>query len=300
MRIRLTPPIFLLLLAVAIGSLVFGIHRYRFRFVRAAPDLVNLVPPGTSATLFFDFDLVRRAHLRIFEPAQAAHGAEYQRFVSETGFDYWRDLDAFSASLSPSQMIFAIKGRFDWDRLALYVRTHQGICTRSHCEAPSMPGRWASWRQLQPDVMLLAISVDRDAVEKIGPKATAFRNTAIAPVWVRLEKSALQKSANWPSAAALLAASLKQSDAVTFSVTGAADALDLHMDAVFASDRQAQTTANQLALETRMLKLEITREHHQPSPANLTGLLTAGSFKVSDREVLGSWPIRNELLEALQ
>jgi hypothetical protein len=62
----------------------------------------------------------------------------------------------------------------------------------------------------------------------------------------------------------------------------------------------AETTRGQLELDTKMLKLELAREHQQPNPADLTGLLAAGTFQVIDTEVIGAWPIKKELLNSLQ
>jgi hypothetical protein len=62
----------------------------------------------------------------------------------------------------------------------------------------------------------------------------------------------------------------------------------------------ADTVRKQLEIETKMLKLELAHEHAQPNPADLTGLLTSGTFDVSGREVRGEWPVKKELLNALQ
>ena len=49
-----------------------------------------------------------------------------------------------------------------------------------------------------------------------------------------------------------------------------------------------------------MMTLELAREHEQPNAADLTGLLTAGSFQVVEKRVVGIWPVRKELLKTLQ
>jgi hypothetical protein len=72
------------------------------------------------------------------------------------------------------------------------------------------------------------------------------------------------------------------------------------LDAVCPNKVTADTIRNQLELQTKLLKLELARERQQPNPADLTGLLTAGSFQVVNRHVIGTWPVRNELLKTLQ
>jgi hypothetical protein len=49
-----------------------------------------------------------------------------------------------------------------------------------------------------------------------------------------------------------------------------------------------------------MLQLELARENQQPNPADLTGLLTSGTFQSGNNHVFGTWPVRKELLKALE
>jgi hypothetical protein len=296
--IRLSTPVFLVLLAVAIGSVVFGLQQYRFRFVRAEADILKLLPQGKTATFFADFGVIRHANLAAIVQASGPRSEEeYRRFVSETGFDYSRDIDAVAGSVSPGQIVFAVKGRFQWDRLAAYARQHGGRCQERYCDArTSRSGRWASWREIQPNVMLLAVSDDRGSVMSVTPGTPVQRP---GPVWVRLEKNAFEKTDDWSPILRLFTSSLKSAEATTFSIRASGDSLALDMNALFRTDRQAEFVRNQLALETKMLKLELTRENREPTPHDFTGLLVAGSFQASGCEVFGTWPIRRELLEDL-
>ena len=78
------------------------------------------------------------------------------------------------------------------------------------------------------------------------------------------------------------------------------EAFTVQLEAAFPNAPSADTTCKQLQIQTRMLKLELAREDHQPNPADLTGLLTAGTFQVGNTRVFGTWPVRKELLNALE
>jgi hypothetical protein len=43
----------------------------------------------------------------------------------------------------------------------------------------------------------------------------------------------------------------------------------------------------------------IARENHSPNPADLSGVLTAGSFHQTDTRVIGYWPIERSFVENL-
>jgi hypothetical protein len=49
-----------------------------------------------------------------------------------------------------------------------------------------------------------------------------------------------------------------------------------------------------------MLKLQLAQEHQQPNPADLTGLLTSGSFGAEGKQVSGEWRVSKDLLKTLQ
>jgi len=77
-------------------------------------------------------------------------------------------------------------------------------------------------------------------------------------------------------------------------------AFDIKLRARCPNEATAETARNQLDIETKMLKLEFAREHETPNAADLTGLLTAGTFQVVNKQVVGTWPVAKELLKTLQ
>jgi hypothetical protein len=101
----------------------------------------------------------------------------------------------------------------------------------------------------------------------------------------------------------VLAISLQSADSVILSLGPAVDkesAFAIDLDASYSVEPSAETARAQLEIQTRMLKLGLQRAHREPDPADLTGLLTAGTFQRVRKQVTGSWPVRRELLKTLE
>jgi hypothetical protein len=124
------------------------------------------------------------------------------------------------------------------------------------------------------------------------------------PVWIKISPALLQNPVDIPVPLRIFAISLQSARLVIVSLDPAEGdaqaAFEIRLDAVCPNKVTADTIRNQLELQTKLLKLELARERQQPNPADLTGLLTAGSFQVVNRHVIGTWPVRNELLKTLQ
>jgi hypothetical protein len=306
LHIRLKPWLFLLLLAICVGAIVFEIVYYQHRFVRSDADMVALLPPG-DATIFFAnvADLREAGVLGFFAGSKSIEETEYREFVRQTHFDYERDIQAMAGAADGTEILFIIRGRFDWSRLHDYVLAHGGSCKNSFCNLPtSKPGRWASFLSVQPDVMGLAVGNDRTAALALSPRRDrVVQQISSKPVWVRVSRKLLGNPLSLPVPARIFFISLQFADRVLFSLdSGAKDgaAFTLQLDAQCPSTATAETIKSQLQLQTRILRMELAREHQQPSPADLTGLLVSGSFQVSNQHVIGTWPIHKELLNTLR
>ena len=114
------------------------------------------------------------------------------------------------------------------------------------------------------------------------------------PVWLEPGPKALSDSANLPLPLRILVISLGQASPVLLSLGTAAEgsgsALVLRLRAQLPNAATADTVRKQLELQTQMLAMELKREKQAPDPANLTGLLTAGSFESEGKTVRGAWP----------
>ncbi len=306
-RLRLPPWAFLLALAAVIAAFLLSLDSYRHRFVRSNADLVQLLPSGDTTQFFANFALVRQAGLmRLLAGAKPAEEKDYAEFVRQTGFDYTRDVDALAAAVDGSQISFAARGRFDWDRLQSYVVAHGGECAGGFCSIQtSKPGRWASLRPIQPDVIALAVGPERSAVQSLrSPEHDDKQPLPSAPVWMKVSQAVLKNPVDIPLPLRIFAITLQSAESVIISLSsadgGQRTAFEIRLDATCPNKATADTIRNQLELQTKLLKLELAREREQPNPADLTGLLIAGSFQVVNRHVIGTWPVRNELLKTLQ
>jgi hypothetical protein len=101
----------------------------------------------------------------------------------------------------------------------------------------------------------------------------------------------------------ILAISLQSADSVILSLGPTVDkraAFAIALEASFSMEPSAETARAQLEIDTKMLKLGLQRAHREPDPADLTGLLAAGTFLRVRKQVTGSWPVRRELLKTLE
>ncbi len=307
MRIRLKPWTGFVLLAAAVTLGAWGLSRYRHRFVRSDADLVGLLPAGEETVFFGNVAALRRANiLGLLTAAHAEQETEYRAFVAGTGFDYTRDVEAVAGSIGAQRVICAVRGRFDWRKIRSYTAGHGAHCTGSVCDIPaSAPGRWTSMAEVQPDVMLVGNGTNRDALHGVILKHGVGSGGELPeyPLWIRVGHSVLQNPANLPMALRVFAIPLQSSDEVLLSL-GAATAggaqFELRLDARCANSAIASTARTQLELETKMLKLELMREHAQANSGDLSGLLVSGKFGVSGRDVIGTWPITRQLVENLR
>jgi hypothetical protein len=307
LRIRAKPWLFLPALAAATAAIIFSIHSYRYRFVRSEADMLALLPKRDMTIFFAEVALLRHAGmLNLLAGSKATADPDYADFLRQTRFDYEKDLDTIAAAADGRQIFFILHGRFDWTRLRQYAIAHGGSCANDICKAStSKPGRWAGFFPIQPDVMALALSEDSAAVNVLRPdRRKAPEALPDKPVWIKFSKSLLKDPRELPAAGRIFAISLQSSDSVVLSIERAGEqpqvAFYLQLDALCPNQPTAETTRNQLQIQTNMLKLGLARANQQPNPADLTGLVTTGTFQLAGKHVIGRWPVRKELLKALQ
>jgi hypothetical protein len=288
----------LLTLAVAVAAVMFAIDYYRHRFVRSNADLVKLLPPGDLTLFFANLAALRQAGLLgLLTGVQPAAEKDYQEFVRQTEFDYTRDMDALAGAADGERLFFVMRGRFHWDKLRQYAMAHGGSCQSDSCKAPtSKPGRWANFLLIQVDTIGLALTSDNSAADLLRPPGRRVQEQPPAnPVWVKLSPTLLKNPVSLPLPLRIFAITLQSAESVMLSLGPAnngASAFVVQLDAGFPNEPTADATRNQCELQTKMLKLELAREHQQPNPADLTGLLTAGSFQVVNKHVMAAWPVR--------
>jgi hypothetical protein len=291
----------------AIGAAVwFGFERYQHRFVRTDADLIKLLPPGDLTTFYVNVAALRHGGLlHLFTGITPAAEKDYTDFVANTHFDYARDMDALAGGFNGDEIFFLIRGRFDWEKLRQFTTAHGGTCQNDACRAPgTKPRRWVNFVRIQPDTIALAISENSAAADLLRPPGRRLQDSPPGdPVWVSISSALIKDPTSLPRPLQIFALSLQPAESVWLSARHTEhsdEAFTVQLEAAFPNAPSADTTCKQLQIQTRMLKLELARENRQPNPADLTGLLTAGTFQVGNAHIFGTWPVRKELLNALE
>jgi hypothetical protein len=304
--IRLKPWLFFVLLALCAATIAFEIDHYRHRFVRSNADMVALLPPGDATIFFANVAALREVGvLSLFAGSKAVEEPEYQQFVHQTHFNYRNDIQVIAGAIDGKEILLIVRGRFDWGQLRQYVLKHGGTCKKEFCNLPtSNPGRWASFLPIQSDVIGLAVSHDSSAALTLSPRRDRVpQQLPSDPVWVKVSQRLLENPVSLPAPLRIFAISLQSADRVLLSLDSGVKsgaAFTLQLDAQCPTKATAETIKTQLELQTRMLGMELAREHQQPSLADFAGMLVAGTFHVSDKHVIGTWPIHTELLNTLK
>jgi hypothetical protein len=310
--IRLKPWVSLILLATATVAVVFSVDFYRHRFVRSDAQMFDYLPQSGASLFYANLATLRRSGMLKLLAGEQPEEADYRDFVRQTQFDYSRDINAMAGAVSDQQTSIIARGRFDWGKLLQYARANGGSCEGELCSVPSTkPGRWTSFLPIQSDVIGLAISSEGSAARNFSRSGYSAQEEISkspvwgSPVWIKVSPDVLRDPANLPLAMRIFAVSLQPANPVYLSVRpiapgGRQVAFDLQLNALCPSEPTADTVRNQLEIQTKMLRLELAREHERPNPSDLTGLLTAGTFQVTGKRVIGIWPVRPELLNSLR
>jgi hypothetical protein len=146
--------------------------------------------------------------------------------------------------------------------------------------------------------MALAVSQDESAALRL--QSTAAGSNAVvpdAPVWIAFPGAALKSGEGLPDGTRPFARAVEGADSVVLSFVPENQRLAAKLMVNCRSMQDASNLASQLSATTHLLSQMIAREHHTPNPADLSGVLTAGSFRNQGTRVFGYWPIERAFLE---
>jgi hypothetical protein len=154
----------LALLPSLVAAAGTGIYFYRSRGPisginpASIPSILSELPPDAPVVAYIDVAALRKLQTSPIAAILGLAGAgptedkEYAKFVSDTGFDYTRDLDSVAAALWPSgqgssskstdeNLVLAIaEGRFDQQKIKAYALRTGKIVTRGSRSIYSVPG----------------------------------------------------------------------------------------------------------------------------------------------------------------
>ena len=275
---------------------------YRTRGGANPADLVAYLPTDNAVVVYIDADAIRRSGiLNMIAGSKAAEELEYQQFVDQTLFDYRQDLNAVAVAFKEHQVFIAARGNFHWKNLMDYALQQGGMCRNSFCTAPgSRPSRRVSFYPLKPNLMALAVSSD-----DLGAYSVARRPGKLAldppnqPLWMLVPAVALKDQDALPSGTKPFASALQNAEQILFSVGTDSGQLQLSLQVTCRDVPAASKLLVDFQNTTDTLRKWIAREHQQPNPADLSGVLVAGTFHRDDRRVYGQWPIPRALVDAL-
>jgi hypothetical protein len=266
-------------------------------------EMLKRLPSADAVVLSIDFSQLR--HSGLFEKltgSKRLEEADYQAFVRDSGFDYKRDLDRVLASFTTSGTLFVVRGHFDWARLQSYAKQSGGDCYNDLCHMPgSQPDRRISFLPLAKDVMGLAVTATDSAASQLLQPAASQRSIGVPtqPVWISMPGSALLRSAKGVPGGNLLASSLASVDEMMLTVGAQGSNFAARMEAHCRSSQDAATLNAQLKTLTSFLQAAIAREKKKAETGNLTGVLTAGQFRQSNRTVYGEWTLEKSFFDNL-
>lgn len=295
------------LLVIVIASVcalaVWGVARFRYHSLATTADWLRRLPSQDAMVFYIDFAALRKGGLlEMITGSKIAEEPEYQVFVTKTGFDYARDLDAVLGCFTPRVKYLVVKGRFDWNSLQSYAREQGGACRDALCRmSGSTPERKISFFPLRPDLMGLAVGPEDSAAIDLEDSPTRRRALAMpdAPVWISIPPAMLKNGNDMPPGTRMFAHTMEDAADVSIAVAPSGNRFEARLNVECRSERQAAVLAEQLQSITGMLRDMIAREHQTPNPSDLSGVLTSGVFNHLGTRVLGSWPLDKGFVQGL-
>jgi hypothetical protein len=295
---------------VLCAAVAAGLWFWRVRARETPADMVAFLPASDSLVLYIDMRAVRRSGiLDSIAGSKSAEEPEYRRFIEQTGFDYRENLDALAIAIRDNpisherDLYTVVSGDFDWDRIPAYVTSQGGVCSAGFCRIPaSQPHRFVSFYKLRRHLLALATSTDQWGALQVTrrPGVSPPSDLPTEPVWMLVPSAVLQSSADlFPEGTLAYASALRGAQRVVLSLGPQGDHLAVSLEASCRNADDAAALVAQLQKLTDTLRTWIVREHAQANPADLSGVLTAGTFHRDDRRVYGIWPIQREFIQAL-
>jgi hypothetical protein len=293
----------LVVLLVVCALAAAGFYWFRLRGSARPSDLIAYLPTADASVVYIDVDALRRSGiLGMVAGSNTAEDPEYRQFAGETKFDYRQDLDAVAAALKDGRTYFALRGRFHWNNLREYAERHAGSCHNDFCVlAGSQPNRRISFYLLKRDVMAMAIGPDDFGAYQVTNESGKLALAAPKePVWALIPAGALQSLNALPAAAKAYVPALQGAEQIVFSIGANPDRqLQLGVNVTCKDAPAATALVTQFQGTTKALRELLARQRQRPDPADLSGVLVAGSFRRDERQVYGAWPIPKAFVDAI-
>jgi hypothetical protein len=238
--------------------------------------------------------------LALLSGQNVTEDADYQAFVASTGFDYRADLDSALVGFANSEVFIVATGRFDWKAIQEHTRRSGGTCRNGICRLPAAtPRRVVSFVPLHNSMIGMAVSSDEWAVSKLQDKVPNQLPVPDAPVWAGALGEALRRNESLPAGTKLFVKALGDAKVATLGLHAGQNGAELRLRAECATEREAGGLESQLRGVTDVFRKYLENVNQQPNPADLSGILTSGTFSREGAVVTGRWSVSRSFLEKL-
>ena len=304
MKYRFHPALIVALILVLCVAVVFVAASLRSHPDATIKGLLARIPPEESVVLGIDVRAMRRAGiLEAVAGSPVTEEPEYKDFVTETGFDYREDLDLVLVSFQKNATYLLVRGRFDWKKLTSFAISQLGVCHNSLCRMKgSTPQRNISFFPVSRGLMALAVSADSWAVTRLAVRHRSDLAFPVPdqPVWLHIPVSSLKDHSRLPSGTHKFAEAMEGARTITLSIGPREGRLEAMLDVTCRSQDDATSLVGQLEEIARLLQKMIEQANEKPNPRDLSGVLTAGTFRSAGVRVEGRWPVERAYLENLK
>lgn len=148
--------------------------------------------------------------------------------------------------------------------------------------------------------MALAVSPDDMAAYQVTRNASHVNPfTPAEPVWMLVPAAVLKDAQSLPAGARAFTIALENAERIVFSIGPDGDHLQVGATVTCKDPETASALLVQLESTTNTLRKWLAREHQHPNPKDLSGVLTAGSFRREDRRVFGQWPVQRAFVDEI-
>ncbi len=259
--------------------------------------LLKRIPSANPVVLYIDFAAVRPSGL--LDKLGGSRDPDYLAFVDKTGFDWQQDLDAALLAFAPDGKYYLAKGRFDWKKVRSYATQQGGACVNSLCSMRSnTPDRTVSFFPVQSNLIGIAVSQEETAARHLQEtESRPYAEVPDAPVWLWIPGAALKSHEQLPAGTHMFASALEQTEHLTLALVPEGDRFAIKLDARCRTDEDAIRLTSELSATTSRVRQMLELEHHQPNPADLTGVLSSGAFQSTGKRVSGQWRIERVFVD---
>jgi hypothetical protein len=287
------------------GLAIVAVRYWRRPIPVSASEMMTYLPKRDNAAYtFFDVKALRDSGiLDKIAGSTVSEENDYKSFVADTGFDYRTDLDGVLVESAGDHQFAVVAARYDWRTISRYVANRSGQCKGGFCRVPaSQPNRTVSIYPIQSNMLAIAIGPDEWAASNIKPKSQGAPPPGMYPadpIWMALPATTFKDPSNLPTGTRQFAKALDGTDGAVLSLTPAQSRFDLTLDATCKNEEAAVVLRSQLEAITNLLKRIIEKGGQKPNLADLSGVLTSGTFQRVSRHVIGKWPLERSFLDSL-